>query len=415
MSAIKRSFKHATFKPAQQEDSSMPTSESSHRIAILQRALPAYRLSLFHNLNSNLTCQVRLLIGADVPNSKVKSADSFNNLDVRRLPTSFLNLGKNRQIINHRTLIARLSEFNPDVILCEGESNILSYIKAIWYRRSHPGTGLIHWSLGGLPGSPITSPLKRIIKRYLLSRFDTFVVYSSYGRDELLKFGCPNDRIHVAVNVSDTKRHLVSSRNLVLTKEQARQELCLPMKFTVLYAGALDSDKRLETLIKALADTSAPPCNLVVLGDGPLLSNLKSMAFELGLRHAFFLGRVSWELMAKYYRAGNVFVLPGRGGMVMSEAMAHGLPVIVHQADGTEFDLVQDGVTGYRVDSGSPKDICAAIKKLWNAPEEAAAMGAAGQKSIEKNYTLDSMVQAIQAAANQAIEQRRGSEGTACG
>lgn len=380
--------------------------QKNSRIAILQKVVPGYRIALFESLSSNKNLVARLFIGSDIPDSKVKSASSLNNLDVHRLPTSFLNLGKNRQIINHRTLITRLLEFNPDVILCEGESNILSYLKAIWYRRSHPGTGLIHWSLGGLPGSPITSPLRRIIKRYLLSKFDTFVVYSSYGRDELLKLGCPNNRIHVAVNVSDTKRHIESSRNLVLTKEQARQELCLPMEFTVLYAGALDADKRLETLIKALADKSAPPCNLVVLGDGPLLSKLKSMAVELGLQHTFFPGRVSWELMAKYYRAGNVFVLPGRGGVVMSEAMANGLPVIVHQADGTEVDLVQDGVTGYRVDSGSPEAICAAIKKLWNAPEEATAMGAAGQKSIEQNYTLDSMVQAIQAAANQAIEQR---------
>jgi len=300
-------------------------------------------------------------------------------------------------------------EFQPDVILCEGESNILSYFKAIWYRRSHPGTGLIHWSLGGLPGSPITNPLKRIIKRYLLSKFDTFVVYSSYGKEKLIELGCPSDQIHVAVNVSDTKRHLASSRNLVLTKEQAREELCLPMAFTVLYAGTLDDDKRLEALIKALVDTSSPPCNLVVLGDGPLLSNLKSMAFELGLCHAFFPGRVSWGVMAKYYRAGDVFVLPGRGGMVMSEAMAHGLPVIVHQADGTEVDLVRDGVTGYRLDSGSPEAIRAAIKKLYSAPDVAAAMGIVGQKLVEQTYTLESMVKAIQAAAIQAIKQRKGS------
>lgn len=392
----------------------MTNQPSPIRIAILQRVLPTYRLGLFQILNNSFACKIRLFIGADVPNSKVRSAADFGSLDVIKTPTRFFKLGS-WQLTDHRGLVDALTIFKPDAILCEGESNILSYLKAFWYRRSHPETALIHWSLGGLPGSPITSPLKRSIKRYLLSKFDTFVVYSSYGRDELIKFGCPNNRIHVAVNVSDTKRHLSSFRNLVLTKEQARQELCLPMEFTVLYAGALDDDKRLEMLITALADSSAPPCNLIILGDGPLINKLKSMASELGLHHTYFPGRVSWELMAKYYRAGDVFVLPGRGGMVMSEAMAHGLPVIVHQADGTEFDLVQDGVTGYRIDSGSPKDICAAIKKLWNAPEEAAAMGAAGQKSVEQNYTLDSMVQAIQAAANQAIEQRRGSEGTACG
>lgn len=390
------------------------TNESAPiRIAILQRVLPAYRMHLFKRISNDIVNRVRIFIGENVPKSKVQSTLDFEALDVVKLPTRFFKFGA-RQLTDHRRLIIALSRFEPDVILCEGESNVLSYLKAIWYRRSHPDTGLIHWSLGGLPGSPTTNPLKRIIKRYLLSKFDTFVVYSSYGKEQLMELGCPSDQIHVAVNVSDTKRHLAASRNLALSKEEACQELSLAMAFTVLYAGVLEDDKRLEALIKALADTSAPPCNLVVLGDGPLLSNLKSMAFELGLQHAFFPGRVSWELMAKYYRAGNVFVLPGRGGMVMSEAMAHGLPVIVNRADGTEADLVRDGVTGYRLDSGSPEAIRAAIKKLYNAPNEAAAMGAAGQKLVEQTYTLESMVQAIQAAANQAIGQRRGGNGMAC-
>ena len=111
--------------------------------------------------------------------------------------------------------------------------------------------------------------------------------------------------------------------------------------------------------------------------------------------------------MAKFYRAADVFVLPGRGGMVISEAMAHGLPVIVHQADGTEIDLVQDGVTGYRLESASPEAICAALKKLSESPSEAASMGIAGQLAVEQNYTLDNMAQRIQAAAMQAIKQRR--------
>ena len=92
---------------------------------------------------------------------------------------------------------------------------------------------------------------------------------------------------------------------------------------------------------------------------------------------------------------------------MISEAMAHGLPVIVHQADGTEVDLVRDGITGYRLESGSPKAVCAAIKKLSKAPNKAAAMGVAGQLAVEKNYTLDNMAQRIQAAAMQAIKQRR--------
>ncbi|MCP4937115.1 MAG: glycosyltransferase, partial [bacterium] len=340
----------------EQVTSSIPPREWSLRIAILQRVLPQYWMGLFQILSGDSACNVRLFIGADLPSSKVRSVSDFGDLDVIRMPTRFFNLGA-RQLTDHQGLKSVLAAFEPDAILCEGESNVLSYLKALWYRARHPKTALIHWSLGGLPGAPIASPLRRGIKRRLLAMFDTYVVYSSYGRDELIELGCPSNNIHVAVNVSDIGCHLDAARYLMLTKEQARLELGLPMAFTVLYAGALDDDKHLDKLVTALADPTAPQCNLVVLGDGPLRGELETKASELGLRHAFFPGRVSWETMAKYYRAGDVFVLPGRGGMVMSEAMAHGLPVIVHQADGTEFDLVRDGETGYRLDSGSPEAI----------------------------------------------------------
>ena len=40
--------------------------------------------------------------------------------------------------------------------------------------------------------------------------------------------------------------------------------------------------------------------------------------------------------------SADVVVVPGRGGIVISEAMVHGVPVIVHQADGTEYELVHE-------------------------------------------------------------------------
>lgn len=385
------------------------------RVAILQRVIPGYRKALFELLSSGKDLRVKLFFGSDIPDSKFRSVRDLNDLDFCKLPTSFIRLSKKILLINHRNLINCLLDFNPDVVLCEGESNLLSYLKAVWYRARHPKTALLHWSLGGLPGATVVSPSHRCIKRCLLALFDGFIVYSSYGRDELIGLGCPSEHIYVAVNVSDTKSHIEASRRLLLTKEQACLELGLPMAFTVLYAGALDEDKRLDQLIMALSGPTVSQSNLVVLGDGPLRGELERKVIEVGLRHVFFSGRVSWETMAKYYRAGDVFVLPGRGGMVMSEAMAHGLPVIVYQADGTEVDLVQDGVTGYRLESGSSEVIRAAIQSLMDAPDEAAAMGMAGQALVEYNYTLASMAQTIHNAATQAIGRRRHRGGcTAC-
>ena len=53
--------------------------------------------------------------------------------------------------------------------------------------------------------------------------------------------------------------------------------------------------------------------------------------------------------MAEVYCKADIVYVPGRGGMIISEAMAFACPVILHEADGTEYDLVINGKTGFRI------------------------------------------------------------------
>jgi len=69
--------------------------------------------------------------------------------------------------------------------------------------------------------------------------------------------------------------------------------------------------------------------NFVLLGSGSLLDELRDRATCENLSNVFLPGRVVDELPL-YYRAANVLLIPGRDGIVISEAMAFGLPVIVH-------------------------------------------------------------------------------------
>jgi glycosyltransferase involved in cell wall biosynthesis len=384
--------------------------EENIRVAVLQRVIPSYRKAVFERLGDKKDVILKLFIGEDLAKSKVRSASDLSTLDICKLRTAFINVGKSRVIVNHYDLISELKRFNPDVIICEGESNILSYLKAIWYRKNNSATGLVHWSLGGLPGQPKKSLLIKLVKSFLLKHFDTYIVYSSFGREELVKLGCAPNSIYIALNVSDTNLHLESSKALTLTQDEARVLCGLPPQPTILYAGTLDLDKRLEVLLQAVAGDRVPPCNLVILGEGPLLSELKALAVKLDIKYAFFPGAVSWEEMATYYRAASVFALPGRGGMVISESMAHAVPVIVYEADGTEVDLVQDGITGYRLKCASAEALSAAIKRICVETVDAREMGKEARNLLARRYTSEHMVEAIYSALTRAIELRRKKE-----
>lgn len=374
------------------------------RVAILQRVCPSYRLPLFAFLAANSTLQTRFFIGEDISGTKVRSAPNLSGLDVVKLPTRFIWFG-GRVLLEHVGLLRHLEQYRPDVVLCEGESNILSAIKAILYRKNYPRTGLVHWSLGGLPGNVTRTPgIRGYMVRAFRRNFDAFVTYSSYGKTVLSAQGIDPARIHVAVNVSNVTPHLEAARQLDVSQQVARAQLGIPDRFTALYVGTLDREKRLDTLLAAAALLDPTQFSVVVVGDGPLGLELRSHAE--GLPHVRFMGEVR-ETLPVHYKAADVLVLPGRGGMVISEAMAYSLPVIAYQADGTERDLIRHGETGILLDSGSGRDLAAAIVALSKNLAQCLSFGQMGQRLVQDTFGVRQMGAQIHSAILNAHKMRQ--------
>ena len=377
------------------------------RIAILQRVCTAYRKRLFQGLAARDDLVVRLFMGDDLPNSKVKSSADLSGLDIERLPTRFFKLG-NDVVCDHQGLQGALGRFRPDVILCEAESSPLSYLKAVLFRLRNRDVGLVNWGLGLLPGAPRGPLVPRYqMRRVLLSLFDTCVSYSSFGAVALEGLGFSTEDIYIAVNVCDTDFHLQANDELEETRSEARTALGLPERFTALYVGAIDPRKRLDELAHACAALPADRYGAVIVGDGPSLPELERLIDELGVENVSLVGRVSNGL-PRYYRAANALVLPGRGGMVISEAMSYGLPTIIHHADGTESDLVIDGKTGLQMENGGPDEIRAAMERLADDPLASEEMGRAGNALIRDHFNQGAMIRELTRACYKAREHRLG-------
>lgn len=374
---------------------SIQKSEGVLRVAILQRVCTGYRKGLYQRLAESEKITLRVFIGEDIPNSKVKSVQDLAGIDIVKLSTHFIRIRK-RIFANHINLYESLKVFAPDVIICEGESNLFSYLKAIVYKWRNSNVKLIHWSLGGLPGkSENVYSVKAKIKSLLHKPFDCFIVYSSFGKLALERLGHLSEHIVIATNVSDTDYHLRQSTMLQMTCEEAREKVGLPDRFTVLYVGAIESEhKRLEELIHAATFLDPIKFNVVIVGDGEGLQELMKSVQDSTLSHVFFPGRIQTGL-SNYYRAADVFVLPGRGGMVISEAMAYALPVIVFQADGTEYDLVDNDKTGVLLEYGTAEEMAESIKKLAKDTRQAKQMGVNAQKLVQEQFNRTAMVNRI--------------------
>lgn len=145
----------------------------------------------------------------------------------------------------------------------------------------------------------------------------------------------------------------------------------------ILFLGRLDPRKGLNHLLAAypLIKKKIPEAILIVVGSGPSIERYKN-SIPAKLRDSvYFEGRVSADLIPRYYATCDSYVSPATGGevfgIVLTEAMATGKPVVASNIPGYN-DVIQDRVNGLLFDYKNPEDIADKViqtlenKKLRN-------------------------------------------------
>ena len=136
---------------------------------------------------------------------------------------------------------------------------------------------------------------------------------------------------------------------------------------------------------------------LLLVGGGPLEPALRRAVARAGLSGSVVLtGPVDPEQLPAHYAAGDVFAMPCRTrragldvegrGMVFLEAAACGRPVVAGTSGGAP-EAVLDGRTGHVVDPRSPRAVADGITGLLDHPAAARAMGAAGRRWVEQQWS----------------------------
>jgi glycosyltransferase involved in cell wall biosynthesis len=161
------------------------------------------------------------------------------------------------------------------------------------------------------------------------------------------------------------------------------------------YTGRLDATKGLGTLIAAWAKVVERQLDarLWLIGEGPEHAALEKQIHARGLS-----GRVqlvgSFDNYEDMLLAADLFILPSHEvglSLALLEAMATGLPVVASDIAGNRR-LVDDRASGLLVPSGDAAALAAAIERVFEEPDWAAGLGAAGRRKVKERYSLDRMV-----------------------
>lgn len=163
----------------------------------------------------------------------------------------------------------------------------------------------------------------------------------------------------------------------------------------LLAVGRVEHVKGFDLLLEAFAASDLKDrARLTIVGDGSELAELRRRARTLGVEdRVSFPGMLGPDAVAEALAAATVVVVPSRkeaASIVVLEAWRAGRPVVGTVLGGPRT-LLTDGVDGLLVDPRDATALADAIGSLLDAPDLAAALGAAGRREVER-YTWEAVV-----------------------
>ena len=180
-----------------------------------------------------------------------------------------------------------------------------------------------------------------------------------------------------------------------------------PQNLALISVCRLAEEKNISELLEEFAACRELPLSLILVGDGPSRAQLESRAASLGLRERVrFVGMVEPSQIARYYRAGDLFVCASTSetqGLTYIEALASGLPVLCRR-DACIETVVTDGENGWKYDT--PEQFCANVHAF--AADEALrrSMASAARKSA-KRFSVQAFAEAAERVYRGCLQRER--------
>lgn len=176
---------------------------------------------------------------------------------------------------------------------------------------------------------------------------------------------------------------------------------------TVCYFGRLSPEKGIFTLIDAVRDTEI---QLVVIGEGPLRSELKDMIRKEGLRNVLYLGYKSGEDLKRHIRESLVVVLPSEcyenNPRALLEAFALGKPVIGSRIGGIP-EIVKEDENGLTFEPGNAVDLREKLIYMIKNSNKTRNMGKNARRFVEDNFDSEQHYKQLMQIYDIAMERHK--------
>ena len=217
------------------------------------------------------------------------------------------------------------------------------------------------------------------------------VTSESMRREVVEHFRLPPGKVHKIPNGVDVEKF-----NLEFDRESFRSRYVSSGERIVLFVGRLTPQKGVEYLIKALPMIlqSHPEVKLVIVGDGWMSDDLKSLARSTGRpEKIYFTGFLPEQDLIKTLLSADVLVIPSvyePFGIVALEGMAAGIPVVASNVDGLS-EVVHHGRNGVLTYPADPKSIAWGVDRILSDRDYAKRLVENAKREVFRKYSWDAI------------------------
>jgi 1,2-diacylglycerol 3-alpha-glucosyltransferase len=303
-------------------------------------------------------------------------------------------------------LWSALEQTNPDVVAVNGWNNFGSVIAAnCCLRRRIP---MIVTSESSRQDEPRTW-WKEAIKRRIVGLYSAALVGGQRHVEYLVELGMPRERVFTGYDVVDNDyfgRRTAEIRN---AKFELRNKHGLPENYFLASARFIEK-KNLPKLAGAYAEYRRQSgenamWDLMLLGDGPLRETLNTQLSTLNLNeHVHLPGFKQYDELPVYYALANAFVHAStteQWGLVVNEAIASGLPVIVSNRCGCAPELVNGN--GFTFDPTNEHELTARLLEMASLSDEERKHLGDNSFRIAANFAPERFGEGLERAASVAM------------